>query len=107
MNSLYRGIKNKFGNNSYLKALENLSMEVVFEYEEEEVLKENKDNREVKEPIGDCQMVIELIEYEKGKYLLEFRRTGGKYADYYHHFLKIKEITLFLFIENICINILE
>ena len=75
-----------------MKALENLSMKVVFEYEEEEVLKENKDNREVKEPIGDCQMVIELIEYEKGKYLLEFRRTGGKYADYYHHFLKIKEI---------------
>ena len=92
MNSLYRSIKNKFGNNSYLKALENLSVEVVFEYEEEEVLKENKDNKEVKEPIGDCKMVIELFEYEKGKYLLEFRRTEGKYVDYYHHFLKIKEI---------------
>ena len=100
MNSLYLYIKNKFGKNSYFKALKNLSMEVDFEYEEEEEeedkkeedLKEDKDNQEIKEPIGDCQMVIELFEYEKGKYLLEFRRTGGKYADYYHHFLKIKEI---------------
>ena len=99
MNSLYRDIKNKFGKNSYFKTLENLTMEVIFEYEEEEEKKEkdeekeeNKDNKGVKEPIGDCQMLIELFEYEKGKYLLEFRRTGGKYADYYHHFLKIKEI---------------
>jgi serine/threonine protein kinase len=98
MNSLYLYIKNKFGKNSYFKALKNLSMEVDFEYEEEEEdkkeedLKEDKDNQEIKEPIGDCQMVIELFEYEKGKYLLEFRRSGGSYADYYHHFLKIKEI---------------
>ena len=99
MNSLYRDIKNKFGKNSYFKTLENLTMEVIFEYEEEEEKKEkdeekekNKDNKGAKEPIGDCQMLIELFEYEKGKYLLEFRRTGGKYAVYYHHFLKIQEI---------------
>ena len=29
---------------------------------------------------------------EKGRYLLEFRRTGGKAPSYYQHFLKIKEI---------------
>ena len=84
---------------SKMAAGENVTMEVIFEYEEEEEKKEkdeekekNKDNKGAKEPIGDCQMLIELFEYEKGKYLLEFRRTGGKYADYYHHFLKIKEI---------------
>ena len=93
MNSIYRNIKNKFGKNGYFKALENLSMNVDFEYEEEEEIEEEKEEtEEEKEPIADCQMVIELFEYEKGKYLLEFRRTGGNYADYYHHFLKIKEI---------------
>ena len=96
MNSLYRDIKNKFEKNCYVEALENLSMKVDFEYEQEEEKEEkeeeNEDNGEEKEPIADCQMMIELFEYEKGKYLLEFRRSGGSYADYYHHFLKIKEI---------------
>ena len=100
MNSLYRDIKNKFEKNCYIEALGNLSMKVDFEYEEEEEKeekeeeKENEENIEEKEPIGDCQMMIELFEYEKGKYLLEFRRSGGNYADYYHHFLKIKEIII-------------
>ena len=37
-------------------------------------------------------MEIELFMYEKGNYLLEFRRTGGKYPDYYQQFLEIKKI---------------
>ena len=88
MNSLKYKIKSEFGN-SFIKAKENLSMEVAFEYNEEEI--ENDDLRKVI-GIGDCVMMIELFEYEEGGYLLEFRRTGGRLPHYYHHFLKIQEI---------------
>ena len=88
MNSLKYKIKSEFGN-SFIKAKENLSMEVAFEYNEEEI--ENDDLRKVI-GIGDCVMMIELFEYEEGGYLLEFRRTGGRLLHYYHHFLKIQEI---------------
>ena len=37
-------------------------------------------------------MKIELFKYEKGKYLLEFLRTGGKFPDYYQHYLEIKKL---------------
>ena len=84
MNSLKYKIKSEFGN-SFIKAKENLSMEVAFE----EI--ENDDLRKVI-GIGDCVMMIELFEYEEGGYLLEFRRTGGRYPHYFHHFLKIQEI---------------
>ena len=93
-------------------------MEVAFEYEEneeeekeekeeeeenEEEEKEEKEEekeeeikeleiKEEKEHFEDCKMEIELYEYEKGKYLLEFMRTGGQYSDYYQHFLEIKKI---------------
>ena len=87
MNSLYREIKYKFENNSYFKASkENLNMKVIFEDEEDE---EEKDK---KEHFGECSMEIGLFKYETGKYLLEFRRTGGKYRDYYKYFLEIKKI---------------
>ena len=48
--------------------------------------------KEEKEHFEDCKMEIELYEYEKGKYLLEFMGTGGQYSDYYQHFLEIKKI---------------
>ena len=107
MNSLYRDIKNKFDKNCYIESLGNLSMKVDFEYEEEEEKEEkeeenedNEDNVEEKEPIADCQMMIELFEYEEGGYLLEFRRTGGRLPHYYHHFLKIQEIIADKIINN-------
>ena len=81
-----KGIKNSF---ITVKAKKNLSMEVSFEYDEEE----EKDDEERKiYNIGDCIMMIELFEYEEGGYLLEFRRTGGRLPHYYHHFLKMREI---------------
>ena len=89
-------------------------MEVAFEYEEneEEEKEEKEEENEAKEEnekeekedkkeleieeetkhFEDCKMEIELYEYEKGKYLLEFMRTGGQYSDYYQHFLEIKKI---------------
>ena len=125
MNSLYRDIKHKFEKHSYLKASKDrLNMEVAFEYEEnEEEEKEEKEEekeekeeedekeekeeekelemKEEKEHFEDCKMEIELYEYEKGKYLLEFMRTGGQYSDYYQHFLEIKKIALILLLEII------
>ena len=121
MNFLYREIKHKFENHSYFKASKDrLNMEIAFEYEEneeeekeeekeekEEEEKEEKEEekeeeikeleiKEEKEHFEDCKMEIELYEYEKGKYLLEFMGTGGQYSDYYQHFLEIKKITLIL-----------
>ena len=99
MNSLYRDIKYKYADHSYIEASKNsLKMEVVFEYEENEEEEEKKeeveeeDTKEEIEHFEDFKMEIELFEYEKGKYLLEFIRTGGKYSDYYPHFLEIKNI---------------
>ena len=100
MNSLYHKINNKFINNCYLKASDDcLKLEVDFAYEdseeeEKEVEKEEKENEKEneKEHFGDCKMKIELFKYEKGKYLLEFLRTGGKFPDYYQHFLEIKKL---------------
>ena len=37
-------------------------------------------------------IVIELFQYENGKYLLEFLRTKGEILDYYNHFLEIRKI---------------
>ena len=94
MNSLAYKIRSEF-KNSYIKAKENLRMEVTFEYreeEEEEEEEEKDDETEKINNIEDCFMMIELFEYEKGEYLLEFRRTGGRLPHYYHHFLKMREI---------------
>ena len=99
MNSLGDEIRKGFKNSFIIvKAKENLSMEVSFEYDdEEEDEEEEKDDEERKiYNIGDCIMLIELFEYEEGGYILEFRRTGGRLPHYYHHFLKIQEITIFL-----------
>ena len=47
---------------------------------------------EEKEEFGSCTMEIELFEYEKGRYLLEFMRTEGEIEDYYHYFFGIKDL---------------
>ena len=122
MNSLYRDIKHKFEKHSYPKASKDrLNLEVAFEYEEneEEEKEEEKEEKEEEEKVeekeleikeleveeekehfADCKMEIELYEYEKGKYLLEFMRTGGHYSDYYQHFLEIKKIITKKFINE-------
>jgi len=93
MNSLYRRMKYKFGNNSFFTASKNsLNMEVIFENEEDEEEKEESEEKKEKVRVGDCKMEIELFMYEKGNYLLEFRRTGGNYPDYYQQFLEIQKI---------------
>ena len=100
MNSLYRQIKNKFMNHCYIKdSRDSLKMEVEFEYDESEEEKgkekreeKKEEEKEEKKHFEDCKMEIELLKYEKGKYLLEFIRTGGKFPDYYHHFLEIKKL---------------
>ena len=83
-----KGFKNSF---ITVKAKENLSMEVSFEYDEEDEEEKNYEERKIIGK-GYCKMMIELFEYEEGGYLLEFRRTGGRLPHYYHHFLKIQEI---------------
>ena len=91
MNSLAKKIKDKFGDICTLDgSKKNLKFEAIFEYEEDEEKKGN----DKEEEIGDCSMVIELLKYKDGKYLLEFRRTKGRIPDYYHHFKKIKEIII-------------
>ena len=45
-------------------------------------------------------MNIELFKYEDGKYLLEFRRTGGKFDDYYNYFMRIKKIIEKIYLNN-------
>ena len=108
MNNLVNKInKNKkFKDFCLIVAFENkLRFEVTFEYGEDENDKlevkgkkeekeenEEKEQEKVEETFGNCRMEIELFEYEKGKYLLEFLRTGGRAPSYNHHFSKIKEI---------------
>ena len=104
MNSLYRDIKHKFEKHSYFDPSKtSLKMEVVFEYEDDEEEKkekkeekkeEEKEIEKIQEHFEDCKMEIELFKYENGEYLLEFLRTGGKFPDYYNHFLEIKKLIL-------------
>ena len=47
---------------------------------------------ENKEEMDGCTIEIELFEYEKGRYLLEFMRTEGEIEDYYHYFFGIKDL---------------
>ena len=76
MNSLIIGITDYYGG-LCKRSDDSLRIEVFFEKNED---------------IGNCKMEIELFEYEKGKYLLEFIRTEGEIEDYYHYFLKIKDL---------------
>ena len=93
MNSLVKEINKKFLNKCFIsESKEQLKFEVIFEkdYVEEEEDEEKEENEE--EENNNSSMDIELFEYEDGRYLLEFLRTGGQIPEYYEHFLKIKEI---------------
>jgi serine/threonine protein kinase len=85
MNSLADEIILKYQDNNYIEAPEeNLKMNVIIDNDKSE---ENKGKKESK-------MDIELFEYEKGGYLLEFIRKGGEIPDYYKHFIEIKKIII-------------
>ena len=104
MNSLYNRIEKMFKNQDefFIEASENyLKFEVTLENkidksiydkddENDDEVDENKDV--IESLIPNTKMVIELFQYEDGRYLLEFLRTGGEIKDYYKYFLKIKEI---------------
>ena len=84
MNILIYLIDKKFGDNCTIEpSKENLKIELEITEEDDE-----------KEEISNCIMDIELFEYEKGDYLLEFFRIEGEIPDYYHYFLEIKKIII-------------
>ena len=89
MNTLVKDINKKFNDEISITASdENLKFKIVFDNEDEEDNDDNDDN----ERNTNISMIIELFQYEDGRYLLEFTRTGGEIPDYYKNFLKIKEI---------------
>ena len=90
MSSLINEIKNKFDDEiSIITSEESLKFKITFGDEEDEEEEENKDNIDQK---ANTVMIVELFQYEDGRYLLEFLRTGGGLPDYYKNFLKLKEI---------------
>ena len=103
MNSLAEKIFN-INNNNYIEAdKKNLKMKVIFEKEENEIENEekkeenkieNEENKIEDESNKECEMDIELFEYENGGYLLEFLRTEGDIQEFYDHFLEIRNIII-------------
>ena len=103
MNSLAEKIFN-INNNNYIEAdKKNLKMKVIFEKEEDEIeceekkeenKIENEENKIEDESNKECEMDIELFEYENGGYLLEFLRTEGDIQEFYDHFLEIRNIII-------------
>ena len=92
MNSLVKEMNKKFLNKCFISGeKEQLKFEVTFENDENEGEEENEEENEEEENKS-CSMNIELFEYEDGRHLLEFLRTGGEIPEYYENFLKIKEI---------------
>ena len=88
MSSLINEIKNKFDDEvSIIASEESLKFKITFEDEEEEENNNNIDQN------ANTTMIVELFQYEDGRYLLEFLRTEGEFPDYYEKFLKLKEIT--------------
>ena len=103
MNSLAEKIFN-INNNNYIEAdKKKLKMKVIFEKEEDEIeceekkeenKIENEENKIEDESNKECEMDIELFEYENGGYLLEFLRTEGDIQEFYDHFLEIRNIII-------------
>ena len=92
MNSLVKEINKKFSDKCFIsESKEQLKFEIIFENNENEGEEENEEEKE-DEDNKNCTMDIELFEYEDGRHLLEFLRTGGEIPEYYENFLKIKEI---------------
>ena len=91
MSSLINEIKNKFDDEiSIITSEESLKFKITFEDEEDE--EEEEENKNKIDQNANTVMVVELFQYEDGRYLLEFLRTGGEIPDYYKNFLKLKEI---------------
>ena len=89
MNSLVKEISDKFEDNcAFEVSKENLQIKLTFE------IKRGNGENEEDEETEYCNIDIELFEYENGKYLLDFMRTGGKIPDYYHYFQEIKIIIM-------------
>ena len=89
MNSLVKEISDKFEDNcAFEVSKENLQIKLTFK-----ITRGNGENEEDEETEY-CNIDIELFEYENGKYLLDFMRTGGKIPDYYHYFQEIKKIIM-------------
>ena len=86
MNSLIKEINKKFDDKiSVIASEENLKFKILFDNEDEENNNQNENEN--------CAMIVELFQYEDGRYLLEFMRTEGGLPEYYEKFLEIKEIT--------------
>ena len=99
MNSLYNIIDNDEMFNEqkefFVEASEkDLRFDVTFENKIEKSIYDDDDENNGKkvQQYPNTKMAIELFQYEDGRYLLEFLRTGGEIKDYYKYFLKIKEI---------------
>ena len=89
MNSLANKIYDKYQTNCFIEpSKESLKFEVCFDSNN------NNDDDDSNDENDNPSMVVELFKYENGKYLLEFMRTRGEIKDYYHNFLKIKEIII-------------
>ena len=103
MTSLIKDIKDEFDitqisiNN--LDEYENLKFELCFydseERDDDKFVNEEEEKEEEEDENNDdtkSAMDIELFQYEKGKYLLEFLRTKGEIHDYNKHFMEITKI---------------
>ena len=85
MNLLADEIILKYPDNNHIEASEeNLKMNVTIDNDLSEETKGKKESK----------IDIELFEYDKGGYLLEFIRKGGEIPDYYQHFIEIKKIII-------------
>ena len=86
MNSLVKSINKKFDDKvSIITSDEKLKFEITFENGEEEDNDPNEQN-------NNTVILVELFQYEDGRYLLDFLRTEGELPEYHKKFLKIKEI---------------
>ena len=86
MNSLVKSINKKFDDKvSIITSNEKLQFEITFFNVEEEDNDPNEHN-------NNTVILVELFQYEDGRYLLDFLRTEGELPDYHKKFLKIKEI---------------
>ena len=86
MSSLINELKNKFDDEvSIITSKENLKFKITFSSDEEEDNAPNEQN-------NNTVILVELFQYEDGRYLLDFLRTEGELPDYHKKFLKIKEI---------------
>ena len=83
------------GSNIQRTNKKDLKYDFIIEKKEESKQEEEEQNEEEAEEekeIMECKMEIELFEFEKGGYILEFLRKEGDIQKFYDYFFKIKEI---------------